>query len=56
MSDIDKASVSYEFGIVEDLRADPDFAAAYLRAALEDEENPRGAGDGIAPHGQCMRR
>ncbi|WP_243311319.1 addiction module antidote protein [Fundidesulfovibrio agrisoli] len=40
MSQIDKASVSYEAGIVEDLRADPDFAAEYLRAALEDEENP----------------
>ena len=40
MRQLDKASTSYEAGIIEDLRADPEFAAEYLRVALEDEENP----------------
>jgi probable addiction module antidote protein len=36
-----KASVSYDDAIVRRLRKDPDFAAEYLKAALEDENEPR---------------
>jgi probable addiction module antidote protein len=36
-----KASVSHDEAIIRRLRKDPDFAAEYLRAALEDEDEPR---------------
>jgi len=36
-----KASVSHDEAIVHRLRKDPDFAAEYLKAALEDEDEPR---------------
>ncbi len=36
-----KASVPHEDAIVRELRGNPEFAAEYLRAALEDEDEPR---------------
>jgi probable addiction module antidote protein len=36
-----KASISHDEAIVRQLRKDPDFAAEYLKAALEDEDEPR---------------
>jgi probable addiction module antidote protein len=36
-----KASASHDEAIVRRLRKDPDFAAEYLKAALEDWEEPR---------------
>src|ERR1700691_6817692 len=36
-----KASVSHNEGIVRRLREDSDFAAEYLKAAFEDEDEPR---------------
>src|SRR5256886_15669928 len=36
-----KASISHDEAIIRRLRKDPDFAAAYLKAALEDEDEPR---------------
>jgi probable addiction module antidote protein len=36
-----KASVSYDEAIIRRLRKDPDFAPEYLKAALEDEDEPR---------------
>jgi len=36
-----KASISHDEGIIRRLRKDPDFAAEYLKAALEDEDEPR---------------
>src|SRR5262249_61468525 len=36
-----KASVSDDDAIMRRLRKDPDFAAEYLKAALEDEDEPR---------------
>ena len=36
-----KASISHEEALVRQLRKDPDFAAEYLRAALEDQDEPR---------------
>jgi probable addiction module antidote protein len=36
-----KASVSHDQAIVRRLRKDPEFAAEYLKAALEDESEPR---------------
>jgi probable addiction module antidote protein len=36
-----KASVSHDDAIIRRLRKDPDFAAEYLKAALEDEDEPR---------------
>lgn len=36
-----KISVSHEDEIVRELRKNPEFAAEYLRAALEDEDEPR---------------
>jgi probable addiction module antidote protein len=36
-----KTSVSHDETIVRRLRKDPKFAAAYLNAALEDEDEPR---------------
>jgi len=35
-----KASVSHDEAIVRELRENPEFAAEYLRAALEDEDEP----------------
>lgn len=36
-----KASISHDEAIVRRLRKDPDFAAEYLKAALEEEDEPR---------------
>jgi probable addiction module antidote protein len=36
-----KASVSHDEAMIRQLREHPDFAAEYLRAALEDEDEPR---------------
>src|SRR5258708_39470724 len=36
-----KSSVSHDQTIVRRLRKDPEFAAEYLKAALEDEDEPR---------------
>jgi probable addiction module antidote protein len=36
-----KASASHDESIVRRLRKDPEFAAQYLKAALEDEDEPR---------------
>jgi hypothetical protein len=36
-----KASISHDETIIRRLRKDPDFAAEYLKAALEDENEPR---------------
>jgi probable addiction module antidote protein len=35
------ASISHDEALIRELRADPEFAAEYLRAALEDEDEPR---------------
>lgn len=35
-----KPSLSHDQAMVRELRADPEFAAEYLRAALEDEDEP----------------
>ena len=35
-----KASISHDEAMVRELREDPDFAAEYLRAELEDEDEP----------------
>lgn len=36
-----KTSVSHDDTIIRRLRQDPNFAAEYLKAALEDEDDPR---------------
>ncbi|GAC1701172.1 MAG: hypothetical protein NVS9B4_03990 [Candidatus Acidiferrum sp.] len=36
-----KASISHDDAIIRRLRKDPDFATEYLKAALEDEDEPR---------------
>lgn len=36
-----KPSISHDEAVIRQLREDPDFAAEYLRAALEDEDEPR---------------
>jgi len=36
-----KASVSHDEAIVRQLRKDPDFAAEYLKSALDDTDEPR---------------
>jgi probable addiction module antidote protein len=36
-----KASISHDDAIVAELRRDPEFAAEYLKAALEDEDEPQ---------------
>ena len=35
-----KASISHEDAVVRELRENPEFAAEYLRAALEDDDEP----------------
>jgi len=35
-----KASVSHERALVQELREDPQFAAEYLKAALDDADEP----------------
>jgi DNA-binding phage protein len=35
-----KASISHEKAVVRELRNNPEFAAEYLRAALEDDDEP----------------
>ena len=36
-----KTSISHDEAIVEELRKSPQFAAEYLKAAMEDEDEPR---------------
>ena len=36
-----KASISHDAAIIEELRRDPKFAAEYLKAALEDTDEPQ---------------
>ena len=36
-----KTTVSHDDSMVRRLRSDPEFAAEYLKAALEDEDEPR---------------
>jgi probable addiction module antidote protein len=36
-----KPSISHDEAMVRDLRSDPAFAAEYVRAALEDTDDPR---------------
>jgi probable addiction module antidote protein len=36
-----KASISHDKAIVRELRQDPQFAAQYLKAAMEDTDEPR---------------
>lgn len=36
-----KASISHEDAIIRELRADPDYAAEYLRSAIEDSDEPK---------------
>lgn len=36
-----KASISHDKAIVDELRRDPDFAAEYLKSALEDSDEPQ---------------
>jgi probable addiction module antidote protein len=36
-----RASISHDKAIVEELRRDPDFAVEYLKAALEDSDEPK---------------
>lgn len=36
-----QASISHDEAMVRELRANPDFAAEYLRAALHDTDDPR---------------
>jgi probable addiction module antidote protein len=36
-----KASASHDEAMIRRLRKDPQFAAAYLKAALEDQDEPR---------------
>src|ERR1700736_5539894 len=36
-----KVSISHDEAIIRRLRKDPDFAAKYLKATLEDEDEPR---------------
>jgi len=33
--------ISHDEALIEELRADPEFAAEYLRAALEEDDEPR---------------
>lgn len=39
MKNVNKASASHEDALIASLKADPAFAAEYLRAALEDEDD-----------------
>jgi probable addiction module antidote protein len=36
-----RTSISHEDAMVKKLRSDPDFAAAYLRSAMEDSDEPQ---------------
>lgn len=36
-----RASISHDEAVIQQLRNDPEFAAEYLRAALEEEDEPR---------------
>lgn len=36
-----KASISHDEALIRELRENPNFAVEYLRAALEDEDEPR---------------
>ncbi len=40
MNRLDRASVDHDEALVRELRADPTFAAEYLQAAMEDDEEP----------------
>jgi probable addiction module antidote protein len=35
-----KRSISHDEAVIRELRADPEFAAEYLRAALEEDDDP----------------
>jgi probable addiction module antidote protein len=37
---LDAASISHDEALIEELRTDPRFAAEYLRAAIEDADEP----------------
>jgi hypothetical protein len=56
---IAKAGRSHDEVVVEMLRADPEFAEAYLAAALEEAEQPGGGpsshADRFAPHCRSTR-
>jgi probable addiction module antidote protein len=36
-----KASISHDKALIEELRGDPEFAAEYLRAAIDDTDEPK---------------
>jgi len=36
-----RASISHDRAMIEELRRDPDFAAEYLKAAVEESDNPQ---------------
>ena len=36
-----KASISHDKALIQELRASPEFAIEYLRAAMEDQDEPR---------------
>ena len=38
---IDRRTVSHEASVLERLRRDPEFAVEYLKAAMDDDEEPR---------------
>lgn len=40
MKNVDRASVSHNEALIDELRADPIYAAEYLQAAMEDTEEP----------------
>lgn len=40
MKNFESASVSHDEALVRELRNDPDFAAEYLQAAMEDTDEP----------------
>lgn len=40
MKNLDRASVSHDDAMMRELRDDPELAAEYLQAAMEDEEEP----------------
>lgn len=40
MKNLDRASVCHDQALIRELRADPDYAAEYLQAAMEDTGEP----------------
>ena len=45
------ASVDHNAAMIEELRADPDYANAYLANALEEINEPGGLGGALSPNG-----